>query len=116
MYVRRVCVGFMRRGVSPLVGLFCLLRGGVGLEYDLVSLGCTASCGWHMRCIVVRGDAWPVLLSPCNTWWQWRGDRALDLTDLNSNSGPAAQSGMQPHAHVLTGLHSRALRIGYSHA
>ena len=39
MYVRRVCVGFMRRGVSSFVGIFCLLRGGVGLEYDLVSLG-----------------------------------------------------------------------------
>ena len=38
MYVRRASVGFMRRGVSPFVGLFCLLRGGVGLEYDLVSL------------------------------------------------------------------------------
>ena len=70
MYVRRVCVGFMRRGVWPFVGLFCLVRGGVGLEYDLVSLGlhCRhASCGWHMRCIVVRGDDWPVLLSLCNT-------------------------------------------------
>ena len=39
MYVRRVCFGFMRRGVSPLVGLLCLVCGGVGLEYDLVSLG-----------------------------------------------------------------------------
>ena len=28
---------------------------------------CNASCGWHMRCIVVQGDAWPLLLSPCNT-------------------------------------------------
>ena len=29
--------------------------------------GCTASCGWHVRCVGVRGDAWSVLLSPCNT-------------------------------------------------
>ena len=35
MYVRRVCVGFVR----PFMGLFCLLSGGVGLEYDLVLLG-----------------------------------------------------------------------------
>ena len=28
---------------------------------------CTASCGRHMHCIVVRGDAWPMLLCPCNT-------------------------------------------------
>ena len=28
---------------------------------------CTASCDWHMRCTVGRGDAWPLLLSPCNT-------------------------------------------------
>ena len=26
------------------------------------------SCGWRMRCIVVKGDAWPLLLSPCNTF------------------------------------------------
>ena len=29
--------------------------------------GCAASCGWIVRCVGVRGDAWPVLLSPCNT-------------------------------------------------
>ena len=23
--------------------------------------GCTASCGWNVRCVGVRGDAWPVL-------------------------------------------------------
>ena len=39
MYVRRVCVGFMQRGVWPFLGLFCLLRGGVGLEFGLVLLG-----------------------------------------------------------------------------
>ena len=33
----------------------------------LHDLGCTASCGWHVRCVGVRGDAWSVLLSPCNT-------------------------------------------------
>ena len=37
-----------------------------------VGSACTASCGWHMRCIVVRGDAWPLLLSPCNTHAQTR--------------------------------------------
>ena len=30
--------------------------------------GCTASCGWNVRCVGVRGDAWPVLLSPCVTY------------------------------------------------
>ena len=39
----------------------------VGLEYGLVSWGCTASCGWNVRCVGVRGDAWSVMLSPCNT-------------------------------------------------
>ena len=29
--------------------------------------GCTASCGWNVRCVGVRGGAWPVFLSPCNT-------------------------------------------------
>ena len=29
--------------------------------------GCTASCGWNVRCVGVRGDAWSVMLSPCNT-------------------------------------------------
>ena len=28
---------------------------------------CPTTCGCHMRRVVVRGDAWPVLLSPCNT-------------------------------------------------
>ena len=58
MYVRRVCVGFMRRGVRPFVGVVCLLRGGVGSEYGLVSLGLRcflrldrALC-WHSgRCL-----------------------------------------------------------------
>ena len=37
--------------------------------------GCTASCGWHVRCFGVRGDAWSVLLSPCNTLaWCFVGD------------------------------------------
>ena len=27
-----------------------------------------ASCGCHMHCIVIRGDAWLVWLSPCNTF------------------------------------------------
>ena len=29
--------------------------------------GCTASCGWNVRCVGVRGDTWSVMLSPCNT-------------------------------------------------
>ena len=28
---------------------------------------CTASCGCHMRCMVDRGDAWRMLLSPSDT-------------------------------------------------
>ena len=28
---------------------------------------CTASCGWNVRCAGVRGNAWSVMLSPCNT-------------------------------------------------
>ena len=31
-------------------------------------VGCTASCGWNVRCVGVRGDAWSVMLSPCNTY------------------------------------------------
>ena len=30
--------------------------------------GCTASCSWNVRCVGVRGDAWSVMLSPCNTF------------------------------------------------
>ena len=30
--------------------------------------GCSACCGWNVRCVGVRGDAWLVLLSPCNTY------------------------------------------------
>ena len=29
--------------------------------------GCTAFCGWNVRFVGVRGDAWSVMLSPCNT-------------------------------------------------
>ena len=39
MYVRHMCVDFMRLGVWPFVGLFCLLRGCVALENGLISFG-----------------------------------------------------------------------------
>ena len=58
---------FRRRGQllsrPPTTGPLGVSRWSMGW-YRWV---CTASCGWHMRCIVVRGDAWPLLLSPCNT-------------------------------------------------
>ena len=38
-YVGRVFVDLMRLGLWPFLGLFCLLRGCVALEYALVSLG-----------------------------------------------------------------------------
>ena len=55
--------------------------------------GCTASCGWHVRCVGVRGDAWSVLLSPCNTVVvvlrnhrrsRWRFPSRHPLLDLES--------------------------------
>ena len=80
--VRETCVRRLHAaGGVPLVGIFCLLRGGVGLEYDLVSLGlhCFLRLAHGFYCrgfylslfcnycfIVVRGDAWLLLLSPCN--------------------------------------------------
>ena len=36
----------------------------VGVWFGFVR---AASCGWNVRRVGVRGDAWPVLLSPCNT-------------------------------------------------
>ena len=38
-----------------------------GIPVVRCTLQTTASCGWNVRCVGVRGDAWPVLLSPCNT-------------------------------------------------
>ena len=46
---------------------FAFCAGVSGWSMIWFCWGCTASCGWHMRCIVIRGDAWLVLLSPCNT-------------------------------------------------
>ena len=53
--------------------------------------GCTASCGWHVRCVGVRGNAWSVLLSPCNTL---NGDKHV------------------PHARVKLGWCGHKLRPG----
>ena len=39
MYVRRVCVDLLRLGVWLFVGLLCVLRGFIALEFGLVSLG-----------------------------------------------------------------------------
>ena len=50
-----------------LHALLCPLRGCVGLEFGWVSLGLHCFLRLSMHCILVRGDAWPLLLSPCNT-------------------------------------------------
>ena len=42
-------------------------EGAFPCTYDVcASTSCGVRCD-HLRCIVVRGDAWPVLLSSCNT-------------------------------------------------
>ena len=41
-----VCVDSMRLGVWPFVGLSCLLRGCIAVEYGLVSLG--LHCFWRL--------------------------------------------------------------------
>ena len=55
-------------GCDHVWDYFTFCAGVSGWSMTWFRSGCTASCGWHMCCIVVRGDAWPVLLSPCNTW------------------------------------------------
>ena len=52
--------------------------------------GCTASCGWNVRCVGVRGDAWSVMLSPCNTLTKYS-------TILHISTPQAASS---QHTHV----------------
>ena len=57
-------MAFMQNGHHTTgVGVVCLLRGSM----VWFRWGCTASCGRNVRCVGVRGDAWSVLLSPCNT-------------------------------------------------
>ena len=42
----------------------------IGLWF-LFCQACTASCGCYKHCVHIRGDAWPMLLSPCNNMmWQ----------------------------------------------
>ena len=64
--------GECRRGGAGGTGagaLEHLLHPRVCLAWSMVWFrwGCTASCGWNVRCVGVRRDAWPVMLSPCNT-------------------------------------------------
>ena len=57
-----------------------------------------------MRCIVVRGDAWPVLLSPCNMWlgvglqpsvgWLYRQGRVKEHLGTNKKT-PSRQWNLQ---------------------
>ena len=56
VYVRRVCVGFQRRGVCPVVGVVCLLRRSVGLAYGLVSAALLPAVG---ACVVLVFGAMP---------------------------------------------------------
>ena len=44
---------------------------------------CTASCGWNVRCVGVRGDAWSVMLSPCNTVVESLPAAAIDMHEPN---------------------------------
>ena len=55
-------------------------------------------CGWHMRCIVIRGDAWPVLLSPCTTprgsyCFTGQGNGLARLADGSADAGGAWEYG-----------------------
>ena len=56
-----------RLGVWSFAGLFCVLRGCAALECGLVSLGLHCFLRLAHVCIVARGVAWPMLLSPRNT-------------------------------------------------
>ena len=62
----------VRRLRVTVYGIILPFARGVGVEYDLVLLGLHNFLGWHMRCIVIRGGAWLVLLSPCNTMAQFK--------------------------------------------
>ena len=63
-YDTQVCVS---ASCDRLWDYFAFCAGVSGWSMIWFCWGCTASCGWHMRCIVIRGDAWLVLHSPCNT-------------------------------------------------
>ena len=66
----------MAESAAPacLLHTMFLSRNADGWEWHTTGLrmvwfrwGCTASCGWNVRCVGVQGGAWPVLLSPCTT-------------------------------------------------
>ena len=54
---------------------------------------CTASCGWNVRCVGVRGDAWSVMLSPCNKRVKGRSHTAEEQKAIHP------QNPMQPASH-----------------
>ena len=60
--------GNFQAGCLRIVTVMTLYHQGVS-AWSMVWFrwGCTASCGWNVRCVGVRGDAWSVMLSPCNT-------------------------------------------------
>ena len=60
MYYMRLC--------HSLLAQAAVNRGCCTWPHHMTrTIGTIGSCGWHMRCIVIRGDAWLVLLSPCST-------------------------------------------------
>ena len=61
--------------------------------------GCTASCGWNVRCVGVRGDAWSVMLSPCNTI-----KPCVELQNTHQHSHPA-------HKRRPSGTHTAELAM-----
>ena len=70
MYVRRVCDDLMRLEVLLVVGLLCLLRGCIALEFGLVSL--CLHCFLRLSCVGlpdfwVLGVAGFALTSTCHT-------------------------------------------------
>ena len=84
VYVRRVCVDLMRLGVLICVGLLCLLRGCIELEFGLVSLGlhcffavilCWVDCSFGSSVLlrllsflhVTQQQAQMACVVPCNT-------------------------------------------------
>ena len=60
--------------------------------------GCPASCGWKVRCVGVRGDAWPVLLSPCNTHHTAAGTPSVRTHNARTTHNPFTWHAPGPHA------------------
>ena len=67
-------------------------------------VGCTASCGWSVRCVGFRGDAWSVMLSPCNTLQaaQVGPSSSALLKDINPQPDYNAQHDNQTTMHSTT--------------